>query len=125
MILCALMPANLPGEEAYFVERLYPLMEAAQCNLCHNDNGVASGTLLEFPGPQADAEQITAFGLKLLDLVDREQPDQSLLILKPTNREEHSGGERIEPGSDLLGKADSIFVMTFGKDSDALHERLL
>ncbi len=32
-------------------------------------------------------------------MVDRDQPQESLLLLKPTNREDHSGGERIKPGS--------------------------
>ena len=35
-----------------------------------------------------------------MELVDRKHPDQSLLFLKATNREEHTGGERIKPGSD-------------------------
>ena len=35
-----------------------------------------------------------------MELVDRKNPQKSLLFLKPTNREEHTGGERIKPGSD-------------------------
>lgn len=96
----ALTPVQLSGDESFFAERLFPVMEAAQCNLCHNDNGVASGTLLEFPSADANSERITTFGLQLMELVDRENPDQSLLLLKPTNREEHTGGERIKAGSD-------------------------
>ena len=38
-------------------------------------------------------------GLKLMDLVDRDDPRESLLFLMPTNREEHTGGERIKRGS--------------------------
>jgi hypothetical protein len=86
-------------DESFFAAQLYPLFQAVQCNLCHNDNGVASGTALEFPGGEADVEQITAFGFRLLDVVDRAHPTESLLLLKPTNREEHSGGEKIKPGS--------------------------
>ena len=99
-----LPPANArseqPTDESFFVDELYPIMHDVQCNLCHNDNGVASGTELEFPGEHASREQIIAFGLKLMDLVDRQDPEQSLLLLKPTNREEHTGGVRIKPGSD-------------------------
>jgi hypothetical protein len=86
-------------DETYFVRQLYPLMIAVQCNLCHNDNGVASDTELEFPPAAATQEQVTAFGLKLMDFVDRQHLEDSLLFLKPTNREEHTGGERIKPGS--------------------------
>jgi hypothetical protein len=86
-------------DEAFFVEKLYPALKAAQCDLCHNDNGVASATGLEFPRPSASREQVAAFGFKLAELVDRQQPAQSLLLLKPTNRDEHTGGVRILPGS--------------------------
>lgn len=89
----------IPTGQSFFAEQLYPLMQRVQCNLCHNDNGVASETDLEFPSIHADQEQVVAFGLKLMDYVDRDDPEQSLLFLKPTNREEHTGGERIKPGS--------------------------
>jgi hypothetical protein len=91
---------DLPTNESYFLESVYPLLHAAQCNLCHNDNGVAAETSLEFPGTNASDEQITAFGLKLMDLVDLEDPEASQLLLKPTNRDEHTGEERIKVGSD-------------------------
>lgn len=96
----AFTSACLAGEgEAFFAEKLYPVMRTVQCDRCHNDNGVASETRLAFPPSDAGPERITAFGLKLMDLVDRQQPEESLLLLKPTNREEHTGGTRIKPGS--------------------------
>ncbi len=99
--------SHLASDESFFIEKLYPVMHTVQCNLCHNDNGVASDTELEFPSKDASREQVTAFGLSLMDLVDRDDPEQSLLFLMPTNREEHTGGERIKLGSDeekvLLG----------------------
>lgn len=95
------------ADESYFTEKLYPLMHNSQCNLCHNDNGVAAATRLQFPSAEAGDEEIAAFGLGLLKLVDREHPEKSLLVQKPTNRIEHTGGERFAPGSDeealLLG----------------------
>ena len=91
---------NSKMDESYFAERLYPVMKQAQCNLCHIDNGVASETDLDFPGRDASVEQITVFGLSLIDFVDRDDPQQSMLLLMPTNREEHTGGERIKPGSE-------------------------
>lgn len=99
LAISSALPAGVV-DDTFFAQQLYPIMKRAQCDLCHNDNGVASGTQLEFPSPDADTEQITAFGLKLLELVDQQQPKESLLLIKPTNREEHSGGERIEPNSD-------------------------
>src|SRR6059058_4569764 len=88
------------GDESYFGLQLYPVLHAAQCVRCHSDNGVASETQLEFPRADATDAQITAFGLKLIDLVDRKDPQQSLLLQKPTRRIKHTGGQRIKPGSE-------------------------
>lgn len=87
------------SDESLFVDRLYPAMQAVQCNRCHSDNGVASETRLAFPPADAGKQQIAAFGLKLAGLIDRQSPERSLLLTKPTNREEHTGGVRIKPDS--------------------------
>ena len=78
---------------------MYPIFESAQCRGCHTDDGVASATRLHFPEPNASPEEIEAFGITLAALVDRADPARSLLINKPTNRERHTGGVRIQPGS--------------------------
>ena len=67
--------------------------------MCHNPDGVASGTRLHFPDANASPAEVEVFGNSLGILVDRANPSQSLLIRKPTNRIPHSGGERIKPGS--------------------------
>jgi hypothetical protein len=85
--------------ESYFVNILYPMLHAAQCVRCHSDNGVASETSLEFPRDGASEAQVAAFGLSLLDLVDEQHPERSLLVQKPTRQVKHTGGERIKPGS--------------------------
>ncbi len=82
-----------------FSRTLYPIFESAQCRGCHTDDGVASATRLHFPEPNASPEEIEAFGITLAALVDRADPARSLLINKPTNRERHTGGVRIQPGS--------------------------
>jgi Protein of unknown function (DUF1592)/Protein of unknown function (DUF1588)/Protein of unknown function (DUF1595)/Protein of unknown function (DUF1587)/Protein of unknown function (DUF1585) len=82
-----------------FGRTVYPVFEAAQCSGCHSDDGVASATRLHFPDPNASPEEIEAFGLTLAALVDRADPSRSLLLNKPTNREKHTGGVRIKPGT--------------------------
>jgi hypothetical protein len=82
-----------------FSRTVFPIFEAAQCRGCHADDGVASATRLHFPEPNASPDDIEAFGLTLAALVDRSDPARSLLINKPTNRERHTGGVRIQPGS--------------------------
>lgn len=82
-----------------FRATLWPVLEKAQCRQCHNDNGVASTTKLQFPPEDAAPGEIHYFGRTLRRLVDASQPEQSLLLRKPTNRLSHAGGERIAPGS--------------------------
>jgi hypothetical protein len=90
----ALLAQNGP-----FQAGLYPVLQKAGCRNCHNRDGVASATRIHFPDADAPAAQIEAFGKSLVVVVDRDHPDQSLLLRKPTNRIPHSGGERIKPGS--------------------------
>ncbi len=88
-----------PVDERFFAEKLYPILEKAECRMCHNDNGVSSATRLQFPAPEAKPENIRIFGLKLSVLVDRNHVEKSLLFNKPTLRIPHTGGERIPKGS--------------------------
>ena len=97
LIVFALCP--LWAQEGPFGSGLYQVMEQAACRSCHNADGVASATRLQFPDPGSPPEKIEAFGRSLVALVDRAHPDASLLLKKPTNRIPHGGGERIKPGS--------------------------
>src|SRR5690349_22336646 len=99
-VLCALAFSNLAaGAESPFSTTLYPVFQKAGCPLCHNPDGVASATRLQFPDANASPERIAAFGKSLVALTDRENPESSLLFKKPTNRISHTGGERIKRGS--------------------------
>jgi hypothetical protein len=93
------LSAQQPGQDLSFTRSVYPLFEAAQCSGCHNEDGVASATRLHFPDANASPDDVEAFGLSLATLVDRTDPARSLLLNKPTNRERHTGGVRIKPGS--------------------------
>ncbi len=83
-----------------FGSGLFQVLEKADCRSCHNPDGVASPTRLHFPDAGAAPERIEAFGRSLVTLIDKERPDTSLLLNKPTNRTAHSGGERIKRGSE-------------------------
>jgi len=54
---------------------------------------------LHFPAEGAPTQNVAAFGESLVELVDRTHPEKSLLLIKPTNRIKHTGGERIKKGS--------------------------
>src|SRR3954469_3420375 len=94
---CVLLP--LRAQEGSFGSGLYQVMEKAACRSCHTADGVASTTRLHLPEADADPGKVEAFGKSLVNLIDRERPDASLLLNKPTNRVPHAGGERIKPGS--------------------------
>jgi hypothetical protein len=91
------------AEPAPFSTSLYPVLKNAGCPACHSADGLASATRLHFPEPSATPAQIDLFGKALVVLVDRENPDNSLLLRKPTNRISHAGGERIKPGTQQDG----------------------
>ena len=102
----------------FFATKLYPILEAANCRLCHATDGVASGTRIHFPNKGSTKEQIEIFGLSLAPVVDRANLSNSLLFVKPTNRIKHTGGERIKPGSSEE-KALSQWIQYLASASDA------
>ncbi|HEV8038579.1 MAG TPA: DUF1592 domain-containing protein [Bryobacteraceae bacterium] len=93
------LASALFGQTGTFSSKLYPIFKEAGCAACHNNNGVASATRLHFPDADAPPDRIEAFGNSLVRLVDRDHPDESLLLKKPTMRIPHTGGLRIKPGS--------------------------
>jgi hypothetical protein len=98
-VILSLVSCAMAADDAPFAQSLYPVLEKAACRSCHNPDGVASVTRLQFPEPGVSAERLEAFGNSLVVLVDRAQPAKSLLLNKPTNRIPHAGGERIKQGS--------------------------
>lgn len=99
LLLAVSLTAPAIASDASFSQDVYPLLDKAGCAGCHNGSGVASATRLHFPERDAPAARIESFGRSLVVLVNRERPEESLLLTKPTNRVRHTGGERIKPGS--------------------------
>src|SRR5687768_1878386 len=94
-----LAASGFAADTVNFEKSLYPIFEAADCRACHNPEGVASGTKLQFPEAGVPSERIEAFGKSLIALVDTHNIENSTLSRKPTNRTPHAGGERIKVGS--------------------------
>lgn len=82
-----------------FSAQVYPVLRQANCRGCHVESGLAGSTRLHFPSADAAPQAIEEFGRGLRVLIDPTAPEQSLLVLKPTNRAKHTGGELIHPGS--------------------------
>ena len=100
-LACALGCATrLPAVDLhYFTTTVYPALQKAGCQGCHNPDGVAAGTRLHLPDPGASPATLENFGLSLKALTDPADPGKSLLLNKPTRRVAHAGGKRIAPGS--------------------------
>src|SRR5947209_1052366 len=99
VFLVLLLGEAVSAQTTSFSDRLYPILKSAGCPNCHNSNGVASTTRLHFPDDSASTARAEASGRSLVRLVDRDHPEESLLLKKPTHRIPHAGGERIKPGS--------------------------
>ena len=52
-ILCILASPLLAIDQHYFSNTVYPALQKAGCQGCHNPDGVAAGTRLHFPDPGA------------------------------------------------------------------------
>jgi hypothetical protein len=98
-VLSVLVAHAQTVDDSFFLQRLYPILQAGNCRGCHVENGVATATRLHFPPDNASAEEIVAFGKGLAVLVDKSAPEKSMLFMKPTNRIVHTGGKLIPPGS--------------------------
>ena len=99
MVFLFLLALPAFAQDAVFVSKVYPALDAAGCRGCHNPDGVASPTRLQLPPEGTPEARIGAFGRSLVSLVDAASPEKSLLLTKPTKRVAHSGGERIKQGS--------------------------
>jgi len=94
---CVALQAQI--EDRFFSATLYPVFQEKNCRACHVENGVASATRLRFPSETASVEEVEHFGKQLAVL-------GPLLLNKPTNRVEHTGGKLIPPGS----KEESLLI---------------
>jgi hypothetical protein len=97
--LLLLAALSCRAAEPGFAQQVWPILDQAGCAGCHQANGVASATRFRLPTAALASERKEEFGRSLHRLIDRAQPERSLLLTKPTARIAHGGGKRIEPGS--------------------------
>jgi hypothetical protein len=95
LAVCGMAAAAEPD----FATTVFPVLQKAGCAGCHNPDGIAAGTRLHLPERAANSEAIERFGRSLHPLVNRRDPEKSLLLTKPTLRMPHAGGRRITAGS--------------------------
>ena len=76
VVLCPAWAQEKGMSDAPFGAGLYQVMEKAACRSCHNADGVASATRLQFPEPEATPDRIEA-----LDMGRRSLHDEGSNIL--------------------------------------------
>jgi hypothetical protein len=92
--------ANVHREVSFTMD-VMPILTRASCNTgsCHGAARGKDGFRMSLFGfdPKGDYNRIThEIGIRRINLA---VPDQSLMLLKATGAVQHSGGKRIEPGS--------------------------
>ena len=97
--LIAISAVTADAQDVSFVDDVYPVFQRADCADCHTPTGVASATRLHFPEEDASLPQLEAFGRSLVELVDQNSTEKSLLWTKPTARVDHEGDERVAKSS--------------------------
>ncbi len=105
-----LSPAAPDSETPDFQRHVLPLLSRAGCNgrECHGSAQGKGGFQLSLFGYDFDADYKAMTSLVEKHgtaRVDQANPEDSLLLKKPTRRVDHKGGRKIEPGSwqyDLL-----------------------
>lgn len=105
----------------------YPALEKAGCRACHAAEGVASATRLQFPEANATPTKIEAFGKSLVEFIDANKPEDSILRKKPAGLMPHAGGVRFKPGSDadqaILAWAQRLAKLSKAELADAMLYR--
>jgi hypothetical protein len=115
------------AQQMSFNDQVYPVLQSAGCAACHNVEGVASATRLRFPEEPTSKVRLQAFGKSLVEFVNRTDPEKSLLLLKPTLRIPHTGGERIKKATPeekvLRGWISQLAAMPPAEVASALEYR--
>jgi hypothetical protein len=98
-------PIELPGGNALssvdFERHVASLFGRLGCNsaACHGSYQGKGGLRLSLFGQSTEKDYLALSGAPGDVRIDRDAPDASLFLLKPTGREEHGGGARFREGS--------------------------
>ena len=101
LIISGCFPGLLQSNDRapLFSQLVYPMLKRQGCHTCHRKNGEGSDTRVSFPSDSASLDEIEDFGRSLVAVIDSENPGESPLINKATNRVPHSAGSFVIPGS--------------------------
>src|SRR5262245_54105645 len=99
-VVLACLPNVMPAAES-FRNDVMAVLSKAGCNQgsCHGNQNGKGGFKLSLRGEDPDADFNTLTRDLLGRRVNRQRPDDSLLLLKPLGALPHEGGQRFRAGS--------------------------
>src|SRR3984893_120882 len=102
LILVLALPAAPAGEAAVsFRNQVIPIWTRAGCNsgACHGALAGKGGLKLSLRGYDPDTDHFVLTRQALGRRIDRQHPERSLMLRKPTLALNHGGGQKIEVNS--------------------------
>ncbi len=101
--LCAICAVSLPARagDISFRREVMAVLSKAGCNqgVCHGNQNGKGGFKLSLRGQDPDLDLAALLRDQAARRIDRQEPDQSLLLLKPTMAVAHEGGRRFTADS--------------------------
>lgn len=119
---------NEPQPQISFSEHIVPIFSKAGCNAggCHASQHGKGGFILSVFGYAPDQDRAAIVRDRQQRRVNFIQPEQSLLLLKPTMAVPHGGAKRLENGSvDYKYLVEWIAAGAPGPEKDAPHVKSL
>src|SRR5215208_7396585 len=95
-LLVFLLPAFAAGEEVSFRNDVMPVLSKAGCNAgaCHGNKSGKGGFKLSLRGQEPEQDYLVLTRDTFARRTNPLDPDQSLILLKPTTSIAHEGGLR-------------------------------
>src|SRR5438874_11526754 len=101
-VLVALWPTMVAAEEVTFRNDVMAVLSKAGCNAgaCHGNKSGKAGFKLSLRGQDPDVDYLTLTRDTFARRTNTIEPDQSLILLKPTTQIPHEGGLRFTKDSE-------------------------
>ncbi|MEW6159147.1 MAG: DUF1549 and DUF1553 domain-containing protein [Verrucomicrobiota bacterium] len=101
LALIIALPTSVAGENISFRNDIMALLSKAGCSAgtCHGNKNGKGGFKLSLRGEDPDFDHLSLTRDQLGRRLNSFQPEQSLILLKPTTALSHEGGLRFEKGS--------------------------
>ncbi|MBM3837292.1 MAG: DUF1553 domain-containing protein [Verrucomicrobia bacterium] len=121
LVAFAIQPLAVPGAPVSFRNDVMAVLSKAGCNAgtCHGNKNGKGGFKLSLRGQDPDTDYQTLTRDALGRRINSLDPDQSLLLLKPTARVSHEGGSRFHKESEEFQILRRWIAVGMANDADS------